>query len=72
MSSANVARTKFRREQEALAPGDREAAPKGPYCPLNGHEFSHECRECSEFWGTSAGVMVWQYWQDWAYVVGEL
>jgi hypothetical protein len=70
VSAANVARAKFRREQEALAPG-REPGAKGPYCPLNGHEFTHQCRECSEFWGTSAGVMVWQYWQDWAYVVGE-
>ena len=74
MSSASLARAKAQRELDALAmeKGELPEHPSGPWCPLSGHSFTCPCRECSEFWGTSAGVMVHQYWLDRARAIGDL
>lgn len=64
-----AARLKALRE---LAEERQAAGVTGPWCPLNGHAFEHNCRECSDFWGTSAGIMVWQYWKDYSIAVGDL
>lgn len=72
MSEANLARVKAREELDGANLSIYPLTPVGPWCPLNGHAFTCPCRPCSDYWGTSAGTMVWQAWKDHAYAVGDL
>lgn len=72
MSTANIARVKLREELEKNPLEDLPELPPGPWCPETGHGFTCPCTTCSEYWGTSAGTMVWQAWQDHARAVGDL
>lgn len=37
---------------------------KGPYNPLNGHEFVCKCFRCAIFWDTKFGTMVYGAWHE--------